>query len=92
MVKCKNGTRKVKGNCVPYIKLNSEDLDDIIRRLKLKPSSKAFLKTIKFSKRSIGFYKYNKDRSDDHNLYNKVTGTVEGILKNGSAAQINKLR
>ena len=49
----------------------------------IKPEVKAWMKSIPFSKESEQFYKYNPAKSDEENLYRKVSGTIDSYRKDG---------
>ena len=46
-MRCKKGTRKVKGDCVAYVALPKPLIDSIIKEYGLKPGSATFIKSIK---------------------------------------------
>lgn len=86
-MRCKNGTRKIKGECKPYVLLSKEDIDPIIQEYQLNLKAGTYLRKIKLTKRSTDFYDYDPKRSDLDNLYFKVRARVSEILKFGDAKE-----
>jgi len=86
-MRCKNGTRKNKGECVAYVALPKPLIDSIIQEYGLKPSSATFIKSIKGTKRRTNYYTYNPDMSVAGNLFVKASAKVADILKNGTAKE-----
>ena len=83
-MRCKNGTRKNKGDCVPYTSLPKPLIDSIIKEYGLKSGSATFIKSIKSTKRRTNYYTYNPDMSEVGNLFVKASAKVADILKNGT--------
>lgn len=86
-MRCKKGTRKVKGDCVAYVALPKPLIDSIIQEYGLKPGSATFIKSIKSTKRRTNYYTYNPDVSEVGNLFVKASAKVADILKNGTAKE-----
>ena len=83
-MRCKKGTRKIKGDCVAYVALSKPLIDSIIQEYGLKPGSATFIKSIKSTKRRTNYYTYNPDMSEVGNLFVKASAKVADILKNGT--------
>jgi hypothetical protein len=86
-MRCKNGTRKNKGDCVPYTSLPKPLIDSIIQEYRLKPGSATFIKSIKSTKRRTNYYTYNPDFTELENLDAKARARVAEILKYGTAKE-----
>ena len=88
-MRCKKGTRKNKGDCVPYVALSKPVIDSIIQEYGLKPSAATYIKKMKATKRRTDYYTYNPDFTELENLDAKARARVAEILKYGTTKEKN---